>query len=121
MCTFVADCKGKPMDTIISIDNINDWNSFNAHKTLHPLVSVIDFSKAQPREWGDAEQIRFQYGLYCIFLKDVKCGDLRYGRHFYDYQAGTLAFFSPGQSASMDNPKVTYQPMGHGLFFILSF
>ena len=36
-------------------------------------------------------------GFYAVFLKDLKCGDLRYGRHYYDYQEGTLVFVSPGQ------------------------
>jgi AraC-like DNA-binding protein len=50
-------------------------------------------------------------------LKDVVCGDLRYGRHHYDYQAGTLVFYAPGQFVSFDNPRVVYQPMGFGLLF----
>lgn len=104
------------MEKIVKIDNINDYNLANNHKTLHPLVSVIDFSKANPRDWGEDMTVKFQYGLYCIYLKDVKCGDMRYGRHYYDYQAGTLVFFTPGQSADLDLPR-TYQPMGHGLIF----
>ncbi len=105
------------MEKIVTIDNVSDYNSFNNHKTLHPLVSVIDFSKANERSWGEAETIRFKYGLYSVFLKDVKCGDLVYGRHYYDYQAGTLVFFAPGQVADMANPGGTYQPMGYGLVF----
>jgi AraC-like DNA-binding protein len=105
------------MEKIINFDNINEFNEVNNEKTLHPLVSVVDFSKASPRDWGNAATIRFQYGLYCIYLKDVKCGDLRYGRHYYDYQAGTLVFFAPGQFASMENTRVAYQPMGFGLVF----
>ncbi len=83
------------MEKIVNIDNVSEYNTANNHKTLHPLVSMIDFSKAKPRTWGDVETIKFQYGLFSIFLKDVKCGDLRYGRHYYDYQAGTLVFFAP--------------------------
>ncbi|NBA85999.1 helix-turn-helix domain-containing protein [Emticicia sp. CRIBPO] len=110
------------METIVNIDNVSDYNTFNNHKTLHPLVSVIDFSKAHERSWGDVESIRFQYGLYTVFLKDVKCGDMVYGRHYYDYQAGTLVFFAPGQVAEMKNPSGgTYQPMGYGLVFHADF
>lgn len=108
------------MERIFKIDNISEYNAANNHKTLHPLVSVIDFSKAHPRDWGEAMTVKFQYGLYCIYLKDVKCGDMRYGRHYYDYQAGTLVFFTPGQSADIDLPQ-TYQPMGHGLIFHADF
>lgn len=109
------------MEKVIDIDNVSEYNEANNIKTLHPLVSVIDFSKANPGDWGDVETIKFQYGLYSIFLKDVKCGDLRYGRHYYDYQAGTLVFFAPGQSASIENPKAVYQPMGFGLVFHADF
>ena len=37
------------------------------------------------------------YGFYTVYLKEVKCGDLRYGRNYYDYQEGTLVFLAPGQ------------------------
>lgn len=105
------------MELNYPVKNIDQYNVDNNHKTLNPLVTVIDFSKANMREWGDADTIRFQYGLFSIILKDVKCGDLKYGRHTYDYQAGTLVFFAPGQVVEIDNPKVPYQPMGHGLVF----
>lgn len=109
------------MEKIINLDNVSEYNAANNTKTLHPLVSVIDYSKASPRDWGDVDTIKFQYGLYSIFLKDVKCGDLKYGRHYYDYQAGTLVFFAPGQAAEMENPRVIYQPMGYGLVFHADF
>lgn len=105
------------MELNYPVQSIDQYNADNNHKTLNPLVTVIDFSKANMREWGDADTIRFQYGLFSIILKDVKCGDLKYGRHTYDYQAGTLVFFAPGQVVEIDNPKVPYQPMGHGLVF----
>lgn len=105
------------MELIFPIQDINKYNNDNNHKTLHPLITVIDFSKANIRDWGNADTIKFQHGLYNIILKDVKCGDLRYGRDYYDYQAGTLVFFAPGQVSVMENPKVPYQPMGHGLIF----
>lgn len=105
------------MQHIYPIKNISEYNADNNHKTLHPLVTVIDFSKAAIRDWGTVTSIQFQYGLYCIYLKDVKCGDMKYGRHIYDYQAGTLAFFAPGQVMEMQNPKLPYQPMGFGLIF----
>ncbi|MBK8628585.1 MAG: hypothetical protein IPN86_24465 [Saprospiraceae bacterium] len=36
--------------------------------------------------------------LYIIFLKDIKCEDLYYGRNKYDYQAESLIFIAPGQT-----------------------
>jgi len=80
-------------------------------------VSVIDFSKAHPRSWGGEKKVRINYGLYCIFLKDVKCGDLKYGRNYYDYQEGTLVFVAPGQVMEIENDGQVYQPKGHALVF----
>lgn len=105
------------MEKIYRFDTVNEYNVLNNHKTLHPLVSVIDFSKANPRNWGGAKSVKIYYGLYCIFLKDVKCGDLKYGRNYYDYQEGTLVFVAPGQVTEIENAEVTYQPMGYALVF----
>jgi len=100
------------MEKEFNFDTISEYNAFNNHDTHHPLVSVIDFSKAKERT---GSKMNFQ--LYCIFLKDVKCGDLKYGRHYYDYQAGTLVFVSPGQTIDVENKTDYYQPVGHGLVF----
>jgi len=100
------------MGTVVNFETVDDYNKFNQHETLHPLISVIDFSKAQPRTGS-----KMNFGLYCIFLKDVKCGDLKYGRATYDYQEGTLVFVSPGQILDVENKIDFYQPTGHGLVF----
>ena len=57
------------------------------------------------------------FGFYTAFLKEVKCGDLRYGKNTYDYQEGTLVFIAPGQVVSVDNSGETYQPKGYALIF----
>lgn len=100
------------MDKVVNFNTVNDYNKFNNHETLHPLVGVIDFSKANQRTGS-----KMNFNLYCIFLKDVKCGDLKYGRATYDYQEGTLVFVSPGQVLDVENKVDLYQPMGHGLVF----
>lgn len=100
------------MDTLRRFETINDYNVFNNHQTLHPLVSVVDLSKADPRQGS-----RMYFGFYTVFLKDVKCGDLVYGRHTYDYQEGTLVFLAPGQVAGMNSNGETYQPKGYALIF----
>ena len=105
------------MQRIYPINDISQYNLDNNTKTRNPLVTVINFSNAPIRDWGNVSTIKFQYGMYCIYLKDVKCGDMKYGRHYYDYQAGTLAFFAPGQVMVMEKPETPYQPAGHGLIF----
>lgn len=100
------------MDKIKRFNTINDYNIFNQKETLHPLVSVIDLSEAAPRQAAN-----MYFGFYTIFLKEVKCGDLRYGRAMYDYQEGTLVFIAPGQVITVDANGETYQPKGHALVF----
>ena len=100
------------MDNIIRFETINDYNAFNNNETLHPLVSVVDLSKANPRQGS-----KMYFGFYTIFLKDVKCGDLVYGRNTYDYQEGTLVFLAPGQVAGINSNGETFQPKGYALVF----
>ena len=45
-------------------------------ETLHPLVSVVDFSTLKSLKHG-----RKNFGFFCIFLKQLKCGELSYGQH----------------------------------------
>lgn len=99
-------------DIIRRFESVGQYNEFNNHKTLHPLVSVINLSKASPRTGS-----RMYFGFYTIILKDVKCGDMVYGRHTYDYQEGTLVFIAPGQVAGVKSNGEIYQPKGHALVF----
>src|SRR5690554_4559579 len=99
------------MATIHNFETVDDYNKFNNHETLHPLVSVLDLSKANSRKGS-----KMFFGLYVVFLKEVNCGDLKYGRHNYDYQEGTLVFMAPGQVADVKNTEY-YQPWGMALAF----
>lgn len=100
------------MDNMRRFETINDYNVFNKNETLHPLVSVVDLSKADPRSGS-----KMYFGFYTIFLKDVKCGDLVYGRETYDYQEGTLVFLAPRQVAGLNSNGEIYQPKGYALIF----
>jgi AraC family transcriptional activator of pobA len=100
------------MENITRFETISDYNAANNTETLHPLVSVIDMSKAAPRQVSS-----MYFGFYTIFLKEVKCGDLRYGKNTYDYQEGTLVFIAPGQVVSVENTAEVYQPKGYALVF----
>ena len=100
------------MENIRRFETVNDYNVFNNNETLHPLVSVVDLAKADPRKASN-----MYFGFYTVFLKQVDCGNLRYGRHNYDYQEGTLVFIAPGQVISVDNPGEAYQPKGFALVF----
>ncbi|MBO9203694.1 MULTISPECIES: helix-turn-helix domain-containing protein [Niastella] len=100
------------MDNMRRFETIGQYNAFNNNETLHPLVSVVDLSKANPRSGS-----KMYFGFYTIFLKEVKCGDMAYGRHTYDYQEGTLVFLAPGQVAGINSNGEIYQPKGYALIF----
>jgi AraC-like DNA-binding protein len=59
----------------------------------------------------------FHFGLYAIYLKELDCGDLSYGRSKYDYQEGTLVFIAPGQVLGIQPKVKTFQPKGWALLF----
>ncbi|MDR6516709.1 helix-turn-helix domain-containing protein [Chryseobacterium camelliae] len=94
------------------ISSVSEYNALMRHETLHPLISIVDFSKC-----GPVSQYRRTYGFYTVFLKDVVCGDLHYGKHSYDYQEGTLVFIAPGQVYGLVNDGSPIQPAGYALIF----
>jgi len=100
------------MGNIVRFDTISQYNAANNNETMHPLVSVVDLSKADPRH-----NRRANYGFYTVFLKEIKCGDLKYGCNYYDYEEGTLVFVGPGQVVGVENNGEYYQPKGQALIF----
>ncbi|MBX6380397.1 MAG: helix-turn-helix transcriptional regulator [Thermoflavifilum aggregans] len=101
------------MEQLIRFETIAEYNQAYQHETLHPLVTVIDLSRSPgPAKEGS----KIYFGFYAIFLKDVKCGDLTYGRATYDYQEGTLVFIAPGQVVGVTR-KPEVQPRGYVLAF----
>jgi len=100
------------MDKIIKLETVAQFNSGRGQQTLHPLVSVLDQSKSNLMHPG-----RYISELYIIFLKELKCGELKYGRSNYDYQEGTLVFIAPGQVFGVDQNEKPVQPTGWALAF----
>lgn len=100
------------MSELFKADNINLYNNWAGVETQHPLVGFIDFSTVKP-----LRHARKVYGFYAVFLKDQKCGELRYGRRYYDYQNGTLIFIAPGQVFGAEDDGTEFQPDGYLLMF----
>ncbi|HVM87636.1 MAG TPA: helix-turn-helix domain-containing protein [Puia sp.] len=100
------------MEEIIKIETVAQYNQMREMETLHPLVTVLDLSKAKPMP-----ATAFNFGLYAIFLKELKCGELRYGRSHYDYQEGSLVFIAPGQVISVETKVKNFEPKGWALLF----
>ena len=93
------------MDEIIKLENVQDYNKILGVETLHPLVSVLDMSTLK-----SIPHCRKEFGFYCVFLKELECGTVLYGRSKYDYQEGTMLFISPGQIAGVDYGGETLNP-----------
>ena len=97
---------------IQNIKTIFEYNDILGIETLHPLVSVIDLSKAKPMR-----HVRRTFDFYALFLKEVKCGNLIYGRQYYDYQEGTIVCLAPGQVSGVEDNGEVFQPKGWALVF----
>ena len=100
------------MDEIIKLNNIDDYSRMFGLETLHPLVNVVDLKGAT----RFPTHFKVNYGIYSVFLKDTKCGDIRYGRQTYDYQEGTVVSFAPGQITEVDMNENT-KPSALGILF----
>ncbi len=100
------------MDEMIRIDSVDVYNKLFGFETRHPLITVVDLSEAT--RWP--LRTRFAYGVYALFLKDARCGDIKYGRKSYDYRDGTIVCFAPGQVVEVEMAPDT-RPAGYGLLF----
>ena len=101
------------MDRVIKLDNVDHYNSLYGLETLHPLVSVVDLTKATK----SVNHIQMTYGLYALFLKGAKNCDIKYGRQHYDYQEGTIVCFAPGQTAGVEMLNDVVQQEVYGILF----
>ena len=100
------------MDEIIKIDTIDKYNKLYGLETMHPLVGVVDLTKAT----AFPNHIRMNMGIYSLFLKQTICGDLKYGKKLYDYQEGTIVSFAPGQVIGIEL-KEEARPSSVGIVF----
>lgn len=100
------------MEQVERYDTVKQYNDSMGVDTFHPLVSVVNFN-----EIPTVQNFRRYMGIYAVFLKNIKCGDMRYGCQPYDYEDGTLVFVSPGQIYGIDSKGVAIKPSGYGLVF----
>ena len=52
------------MEEIVRLENVSQYNALMGQETLHPLVSVIDFSKTSPMK-----HTRMNLGFYAHLFK----------------------------------------------------
>ena len=100
------------MEHVERIDTVKQYNNWVGADTLHPLVSVVNFN-----EIPTVQHFRRYMGVYAVFLKNIKCGDITYGCQPYDYEDGTLVFVAPGQVYGIDSKGIITKPSGYALIF----
>ena len=100
------------MKDLLEIPSITEYNEYMGVKTIHPLISIVDFSQAKVQH-----RYKTMLGFYAMFFKDKKCGDMRYGRSKYDYEEGTLVSMGPQQVFNFDAQGEEFRPEGVGLLF----
>lgn len=96
----------------LNIETVSQYNEMLGVETSHPLVSVIDLSKAKPMR-----HMRHTFSFYVVFLKDEKNCELIYGRQRYDYQKGSVVCLAPGQVIGIEDTGEEFQPKGWALCF----
>jgi len=100
------------MEKIIHVKSVGEYTEIRGGVTLHPLINILDYDKLRL-----LEPASYNFGFYCIFLKETKCGDLRYGKEIYDYQEESLVFVAPGQILTVEKYKPGVRPKGKVLIF----
>lgn len=106
------------MDNIYRMEKVADYNNLCGVETLHPLVSLIDFSKLVSADQHNLQQYsQFYLGFYSVSFKELDCGQILYGRNNYDYQEGTLVFMAPGQVIKIEKQQQQTEGKGWSLIF----
>lgn len=98
---------------IVRLDSIDAYNKLYGLETWHPLVAVIDLTKAT----RVVNHVRMDYDVYALFLKNGTNCTLKYGRQPYDYQEGSVVSFSPGQLIEVNTEVDEIAPDVIGLMF----
>lgn len=97
---------------MIKYETIKQYNEMFNNQTLHPLISLVDLNKSNrlPRS-------KFTLNFYAIVIKETRCGDIRYGNKYYDYDEGSMVFFAPNQIVISEPEGELHQPYGIALIF----
>ncbi|WP_345209348.1 helix-turn-helix domain-containing protein [Mucilaginibacter gynuensis] len=68
---------------------------FGLPQPLHPLISLLDFSKVEVTAEMLADP--FVMNFYCITYNEVSGCRMKYGQTIYDFKEGGMFFTAPGQ------------------------
>jgi AraC-like DNA-binding protein len=97
---------------MIHYDTIKKYAEAFNNKALHPLIAYVDLNQSLPML-----RSQFMLGFYAIVIKETRCGDIRYGNQYYDYDEGTMVFIGPNQIIKHEPEGEIHQPYGKALIF----
>lgn len=98
---------------MIVIDSVDRYNEIFGLETRHPLVSIIDLAKSTTwptRAW-------FRYEVYALYLKNVKCGDIKYGANITTTKTELSSVLLPDKSLTWKCCQI-FSPTRMVFFFI---
>jgi AraC family transcriptional activator of pobA len=75
-------------------------------KPLHPLISLVDYSKIRTDTTELEKGILFNF--YKISYKKNYTGKIKYGQSYYDFDEGGLSFVSPNQVITVSDDEGDY-------------
>lgn len=95
-----------------TFDEVKDFCDFFGVPTNHPLVSVVRFD-------GNHTMLEYtaRWGLYALFLKQIKGCTINYGKTRYDYDDQSVVCLAPGQKTHTVIDPEAKAPCGVGLVF----
>ncbi|OWW23139.1 AraC family transcriptional regulator [Zobellia sp. OII3] len=100
---------------IIHIKTISEYHKRNGlAKPQHPLVSVINFNDII---YTPDFNLNVTHGFYCIALKHLIDGKMKYGQQEYDFDEGVLAFIAPNQIMRIESVNQQFNHSGWLLIF----
>ena len=104
------------MDKFLRIKSISQLHQMVGYdKPKHPLITIIDYSKINKN--ADYYDVKIVTDFYIISLKSPSPKSMQYGRHYYEFEEGTMMFMAPDQvfSVSEFNEHINYE--GWGIYF----
>lgn len=105
----------QPLKDFRVLDTVSAFaQHFGFPPPAHPLLTIVDLEKTrhQPAPVGPALR-----QLYIITLKKNLKGLLQYGHRAYDFSAGVLAFYAPGQLCESSTTVDTSELSGWMIVF----
>ena len=100
------------MANMLKVSKPGYYSEYVGHKSVHPLVSVIDYSELPP-----VCHCLCSYDVFGLFLRDDAVVDLTYGLGKYDYREGTLICVAPGQIGGKEDNGELVDIKGWALLF----